>query len=58
VLVRAGRHLALVLALSAGVAVLALGVARPGGSVPLELLGLAAAVVAVAVPVLLTRDTR
>lgn len=55
VLVRAGRHLALVLALSAVVAVPALAVARPGGSVPLELLGLAAAVVAVAVPVVLSR---
>jgi hypothetical protein len=34
---------------------LALGLARPGGSVPLELLGVVAAVIAVAVPVLLSR---
>ena len=45
-LVRAGTHVGLVLALSVLVAVLALGVARPGGSVPLELAGLAAAVLA------------
>jgi hypothetical protein len=57
VLVRFGRHGALVLALSAPVALLALAVARPGGSVPLELLGLAAAVTAAAVPVLLGRGT-
>lgn len=52
-LVRFGWHAVLVLALSAAVAVLALGVSRPGGSVPLELAGLAAAVLAAAVPVLL-----
>ena len=55
VLVRAGRHAVLVLGLSAVVAVLALALARPRGSVPLELLGLLAAVIAVAVPVLLAR---
>lgn len=47
-LVRAGRHLGVVLALSGLVAVLALGIARPGGSVLLELVGLAAAVVVTA----------
>lgn len=55
VLVRFGTHLALVLALSGLLAVLALGVARPGGSVPLELTGLAAAVLATAVLVGLGR---
>jgi hypothetical protein len=54
-LARFATHAALVLALSAAVAVLALAVARPGGSVPLELAGLAAAVLATAVPVLLAR---
>ena len=53
---RFAAHAALVLALSAAVAVLALAVARPGGSVPLELVGLAAAVLAAAVPVLLARS--
>ena len=43
------------LALSGLVAVLALGVARPGGSVPLELGGLAAAVAAVAMLVVAGR---
>ena len=52
------RHGGLVLALSAAVAVLALGVARPGGSVPLELAGLAAAVLVAAVPVLLALGGR
>jgi len=56
VLVRFGRHAALVLVLSAAVAGLALGLGRPAGSVPLELLGLAAAVLAAAVPVLLGRS--
>ena len=51
VLVRFGRHAALVLVLSAAVAGLALGLGRQAGSVPLELLGLAAAV-----PVLLGRS--
>lgn len=51
------RHGCLVLGLTAVVAILALGVARPGGSVPLEILGLGAAVLAVAVPVLLSRLT-
>jgi hypothetical protein len=55
VLARAGRHLALVLGLTVPVALVALALARPGGSVPLELLGLAAAVLAVAVPVGLSR---
>ncbi|HEY6748509.1 MAG TPA: hypothetical protein VI357_22675 [Mycobacteriales bacterium] len=55
VLVRFARHGGLVLALTAVVAAVALGIARPGGSVPLELLGLAAAVAAISVPVLLSR---
>ena len=54
-LIRFARHGALVLGLTAVVGVLVLGLARPGGSVPLELLGVAAAVVAVLVPVLLSR---
>lgn len=58
VLARFGGHAVLVLALSAVVAVLALGLGRPGGSVPLELLGLVAAVLATAVPVLLGRARR
>lgn len=53
----AGRHAAVVLALSAAVAGIALGV-DPPGSVPLELLGLAAAVLAAAIPVLLARVDR
>jgi hypothetical protein len=56
VLVRFARHGGLVLALTALLAVLALGIARPGGSAPLELLGLAAAVAAITVPVLLSRS--
>jgi hypothetical protein len=55
VLVRFARHGGLVLALTAVVAGLALGVTRPGGSVPLELLGLIAAVAAITVPVVLSR---
>jgi hypothetical protein len=58
VLIRFARHGGLVLALTAVVAALALGLARPGGSEPLELLGLAAAVVAITVPVLLSRSRR
>lgn len=54
-LIRWARRLGLVLALSGLVAVLALGVARPGGSVLLELVGLAAAVVATAALVLAGR---
>lgn len=57
-LVRFGAHLALVLGLSGLLAVLALGVARPGGSVLLERAGLVAAVLATAVPVLLGRLRR
>ena len=57
-LARFGRHLALALALSGPVAVLALGVARPGGSVPLELAGLLAAVLLTGVLVLLGRRRR
>ena len=48
-LARFGTHLALVLALSGLLAVPALGLARPGSSVPLEIAGLAGAVVATAV---------
>jgi hypothetical protein len=55
VVLRFARHGGLVLGLTALVGVLALGMTRPAGSVPLELLGLAAAVVAVTVPVLLSR---
>jgi hypothetical protein len=55
-LVRFARHGALVLGLTVVVGVFALGLARPGGSVPLELLGVAAAVVAVTVPVVLSRS--
>lgn len=55
VLVRFARHAGLVLGLTAAVAVFALAVARPGGSIPLEVLGLTAAVLAAAVPVLLGR---
>ncbi|HST63598.1 MAG TPA: hypothetical protein VLM05_00290 [Mycobacteriales bacterium] len=56
VLIRFARHGALVLALTAVVAAIALGITRPGGSTPLELLGLAAAVAAITVPVLLSRS--
>ena len=55
VLLDHARHGGLVLGLTAVVAVLALALGRPGGSVPLEFLGLAAAVLAVTVPVLLGR---
>lgn len=58
VLVRFARHGGLVLALTAVVAAIALGFARPGGSTALEALGLAAAVAAITVPVLLSRSTR
>jgi hypothetical protein len=54
-LLRFGLHTAVVLAVSAAVAVLALAVGRPGGSVPLELAGLLAVVLVVAVPVVLSR---
>ncbi|MFL6130722.1 MAG: hypothetical protein ACJ73E_16870 [Mycobacteriales bacterium] len=54
-LARFGGHVALVLGLSGLLAGLALGLARPGGSVPLELAGLTGAVVATAVLVLLGR---
>lgn len=57
-LVRFGAHLALLLALSGLLATLALGIARPGGSVPLELAGLVGAVLATAVLVLLGRLRR
>ena len=57
-LLRFGGHLALVLALSGLLAVLALGVARPGGSVLLERAGLVGAVLATAVLVLLGRLRR
>ena len=55
VLVRFARHGVLVLGLTLLVGALALGLARPGGSVPLELLGVAAALVAITVPVVLSR---
>lgn len=55
VLVRFGLHAAVVLALSGAVAVLALAAGRPAGSVPLELSGLVAVVLIVAVPVILSR---
>ena len=58
VLVRFARHAGLVLVLSAVVAGLALGLPDRPGSVPLELLGLAAAVLAAALPVLLGRSDR
>jgi hypothetical protein len=54
-LIHFGRHLALVLALSGLLAVLALGVARPGGSALLELAGLVGAVLVTAVLVGLGR---
>jgi hypothetical protein len=57
-LLRFGRHLALVLALSGLLAVLVLGIARPGGSVLLERAGLVGAVLAAAVLVLLGRLRR
>lgn len=55
VLLRFGLHAAVVLSLSAAIAVLALAVARPDGSVPLELAGLVAVGLIVAVPVMLSR---
>jgi hypothetical protein len=55
VLIRFGVHAAVVLVLSGAIAVLALEAARPGGSVPLELAGLLAVALVVAVPVLLSR---
>jgi hypothetical protein len=58
VLTRFARHGGLVLALTGVVAAIALGITRPGGSEPLEVLGLAAAVVAITVPVLLSRSRR
>ena len=57
VLVRFGRHGALVLALSAVIGALALLLARPAGSSSLELLGIVAVVVVVTVPVLLSRSS-
>lgn len=58
VLTRFARHGALVLGLTAVVGVVALGFARPGGSAALELLGLAAAIAAISVPVVLSRSGR
>ncbi|HEV7657255.1 MAG TPA: hypothetical protein VGP36_21345 [Mycobacteriales bacterium] len=55
VLVRFGRHGGIVLILTAGVATLALALGKPGGSVPLELIGVVAVVAAIAVPVVLSR---
>ncbi|HEX6756425.1 MAG TPA: hypothetical protein VF109_10850 [Mycobacteriales bacterium] len=55
VLLRFGLHTAVVLALSAAVAIVALAVGRPGGSVPLELAALVAVAVVTAVPVWLSR---
>jgi hypothetical protein len=55
ILVRFARHGALVLAAAAVVGVVALLLARPAGSSSLELLGVVAVVVAVVVPVLLSR---
>jgi hypothetical protein len=55
VLARHARNLAVLVGLSGLVGVVALGLGRAGGSVPLEFLGLAAAVVAVAVPIALGR---
>jgi hypothetical protein len=56
VLVRFARHGGLVLAPSAAIGALALALARPAGSSSLELLGIVAVVVAVTVPVLLSRS--
>jgi hypothetical protein len=55
VVLRFARHGGRVLGLTAVIGVLALGMTRPAASMPLELLGLVAAVVAVTVPVLLSR---
>ncbi len=56
VLVRFAGHGGLVLALSAAVGALALLLARPAGSSALELLGVVAVVIAVTLPVLLSRS--
>jgi hypothetical protein len=56
ILVRFARHGAVVLALSAAVGVLALRLTRPAGSSSLEVLGVVAVVIAVFVPVLLSRS--
>jgi hypothetical protein len=56
ILVRFARHGAVVLAAAAAVGALALLLARPPGSSPLELLAVLAVVVAVIVPVLLSRS--
>jgi hypothetical protein len=58
ILVRYGRYGGFVLALSVVVGVLALAAAPPAGSAPLELLAVAAVVVVVLVPVLLSRTGR
>jgi zinc transporter ZupT len=54
--VRFARHGTVVLVLSAAIAALTLGLSRPAGSSSLELLGVAAVVVVVSVPVLLSRS--
>jgi hypothetical protein len=56
IVVRFARHGALVLAAAAVIGVLALRLARPAGSSSLELLGIVAVVIAVTVPVLLSRS--
>jgi hypothetical protein len=56
ILVRFARHGALVLAASAAIGAFALLLSRPAGSSSLELLGIVAVVVAVIVPVLLSRS--
>jgi hypothetical protein len=56
ILVRFARHGALVLAAAAVIGALALLAARPAGSSSLELLAVVAVVVAVVVPVLLSRS--
>jgi hypothetical protein len=56
IVVRFARHGALVLAASAVVGALALLLVRPAGSSSLELLGIVAVVIAVVVPVLLSRS--
>jgi hypothetical protein len=57
VLVRFARHGALVLASSAAIGALAFLLDRPAGSSSLELLGIVAVMVAVTVPVLLSRSS-
>jgi hypothetical protein len=52
---RFALHAALVLAVSGPVAAVALGAGRPGGSVPLEIAGLLAVAVVIAVPIFLRR---